>query len=389
MIYIDAKGDKLPVNLDVSMYRSAADAGQSLPQFLATEYPTNAEKHGSVFNQMMEQAGIFVRPNAEIGLRASTMDEILSPKGAAAVTKDGIPASRILFPAAILSVIENKLLPDLESDPAAFDAMVAVDDSIAGDRFERPVLDFSAPTGARSGPVSQLALPPTMLTITASDISKRVPTWGIGMEISEQALRSTTLDLVGLAMSRQASVERNERTNGYLLAMLNGDVDTGDVALSSITGKVVTATSLDATVTGAGNLSHKAWIFWLSRNANKRKITHVVTDLAGAWSIENRTGRPTYSDNLTGVTRINTPFTVVNPKWPSEVQVFITTNPAWPANTIVGMDNRYSFHRVKSLSAEYSAIEQFVLRRSTSMRVDSGELVYRLFDEAFEVLSLT
>jgi hypothetical protein len=42
---------------------------------------------------------------------------------------------------------------------------------------------------------------------------------------------------------------------------------------------------------------------------------------------------------------------------------------------------------VASLTAQYSAIEQFVLKRSTAMRVDSGEVVYRLFDEAFEVLT--
>jgi hypothetical protein len=53
----------------------------------------------------------------------------------------------------------------------------------------------------------------------------------------------------------------------------------------------------------------------------------------------------------------------------------------------MGLDARYGIHRVSSLSAQYSAVEEFALRRATALRVDSGEMVYRLFDEAFEVLT--
>ena len=55
----------------------------------------------------------------------------------------------------------------------------------------------------------------------------------------------------------------------------------------------------------------------------------------------------------------------------------------------MGVDARYGVHRVSSLMAQYSAIEQFALRRATALRVDSGEMAYRLFDEAFEVLTYT
>lgn len=389
MNYLDAQGNPQAVDLTVGMYREAAEAGQSLPQFLKTKYPTNAEKHGETFNQLLAQAGIFVRHNAAIGLRASVLGDILEPKtSAAAITKEGIPASRLLFPAAILSVIEDKLSTDLEMDPNAFESMLAVDESINSDRWERPVLNFSKPEAARSAPVAQLALPNSMLTITASDKSGRIPSTAIGLEISEQAMKSTTMDLVGLAMARQAAVERNERANNYMLSLLNGDSDLSMVALSSIPGKVVTAASLDAASTTVANFSHKAWITWLSKNSRKRVITHVITDLATAMAIEARVGRPSNVDNINGVNKINTTFTVANPRWPSNVQLFITDNPSWPASTVLGFDSRFGIHRIKSLTAQYSAIEQFAMRRSTQMRVDSGEVVYRLFDEAFEVLTL-
>ena len=387
LIIVDAKGDKVPVDLSVSMYKDAYEAGQSLPQHLATKYPTNAEKHGSAFEQLMEQCGVFVRGNKEFGIRASTMQEVLNPKEAAGlVTREGVPASRILFPATILGVIENKLAVDLDSDANAFDGAIAQDDTIATDKFERPVLNFKGAEAGRSAPVAQLAKPQSMLSITASDKSMRIPTWGIGMEISEQALASTPIDLVGLAMARQAAVERNERAHNQILSLLNGDVDLSMAALSSIGGKVVTAASLDAASTTG--ISHTAWITWLGTNSKKRKITHVFTDVKGMLAIEMRSGRPNANDNIQGVTqRTNTLFTVANPKWETNVQVILVDNPAWPSGTIMGLDARYGIHRVSSLSAQYSAVEEFALRRATALRVDSGEMVYRLFDEAFEVLT--
>lgn len=388
LVYIDAAGDKKPLDLSLGMYESAAAAGQTLPQHMASVYPTNAEKHGSAFEQVLEQVGVFVKGNQAYGIRPSTMEDLLATKEAASVTKEGVPVSRLLFPAVILGVIEDKLQVDLTTNLNGLSSLIAMDDSIAGDRWERPVLNFSKPEKARNAPIAQLALPSAMLTITASDKSMRIPSWGIGMEISEQAMRATTLDLVGLAIARQAAVEANERANGYILTFLQGDVDYGMVALSSISGKVVAASSLDAAATG-GVLTQKAWLKWLVTNSNKRTILKVVTDLAGALAIENRVGKPVITNDNPNSPRIDTLSSVVNPKWPTNVQIFLSDDPLWPAGTIMGIDTRYGVHRVKSLTAQYSAIEQFALKRSTALRIDNGEILYRLFDEAFEVLTLT
>lgn len=387
MIYIDAKGDKKAVDLSVSMYQSAAEANQSLPQYMATVYPTNAEKHGTAFEQVLEQAGVFVKGNKEFGLRPSTMQEVLSPKDAA-ITREGVPVSRLLFPAVMLSVIEDKLTRDYATNPAGFNALVAQEDSVAGDRWERPVLNFSRPEGARSAAVSQLALPNLMLSITASDKSMRIPSWGIGLEISEQAQKSTTLDLVGLAVARQALIEGNERANGSILALLNGDVDYGSVALSTISGKVVKANSFDATIVAAGTLTKKAWMKWLTKNSTYRTITHVVTDFDTAMVLDQLLNGTNSSTNGPMAT-ITSAVSVMNTNWPSNVQIFVSNDPAWPANTIMGLDKSAGVHRITSLTAAYSAIEQFAMKRSTMLRIDKGDMSYRLFDEAFEVLTLT
>lgn len=388
LIYIDAKGDKQPVDLSVGMYREAAEGNQSLKQYFAVKYPTNAEKHGSAYEQVLEQAGVFLKGNKEIGLRASTIEDVLSPKNAA-ITREGVPASRLLFPAVMLDVIEDKLTRDYATNPAGMNALVAVDDSIQGERFERPVLNFSRPEAARGAPVAQLAMPNAMLSITSSDKAMRIPTWGIGLEISEQAQKSTTMDLVGMAIARQGAVEANERAQGYILSLLNGDSDYSMAALSTFSGKVQKANTLDTSIVAAGAITFKAWVTWLTQRSHYRTITHVVTDLATLMALRNMLAAEKTTQGSKDNPSIDTQLSVLNPSWPSNISVFLTTDPNWPANTIMGVDARYGVHRVNSLTAQYSAIEQFAMKRSTMLRIDKGEMVYRLFDEAFEVLSLT
>ena len=386
-VYINAKGDKQALDLTVGMYSEAADRNMSLKQYMNLTYPTNAEKYGSAYEQVLEQSGVFVRSNREIGLRASTVGDVVSPKSADVITREGVPASRLLFPAVMLDVIEDKMQRDYATNPAGLTALVAIEDSIQGERYERPVLNFSKPEAARSATIAQLALPNAMLSITVSDKAFKIPSWGIGLEISEQAQRITTLDMVGLAVARQALVEGNERANAQILSLLNGDVDFGMVALSAVAGKVVKANTLDTAIVANGVLTKKAWMKWLTKNANYRTITHVVTDFDTAMVLDNllNPGTNTTGPGATITSRVS----VMNTNWPSNVEIFVTNDPSWPANTIMGLDKSAAVHRVNSLSVQYSAIESFAMKRSSMMRFDQGNMVTRLFDEAFEVLTLT
>lgn len=387
---IGQDGGRHDVPVTLSMYQEAAAAKLSLPHYLAKKYPADTSK-GSTFEQILASEGVFIKGDRAAGIAPTTVREMLDGGvdiDAGSSTRDQTPVSRILFPATILTAVENKLVSNLTQTPAAFDTMVAVNDSIAGDKFDRPVLNFTNAETPRSQRIAQLAIPASMLIITASEVSRRVPTFSLGLEISDQAQANTTLDFLTLTLSRQALTEKNTRTNEYLLALMNGDTDNSQLALSSISGKVVAASSLDS-ASSSGTLTHLAWMTWLQKNSLKRTITHVVTDFATAFKIENRVGKPIITTDNPNSTRIDTVGTVMNPGWTSGVKIFISADPNWPSGTIMGIDQAYAIHRVRSLSAEYQAIEQFVMKRSTQYRFDFGEIVYRLFDDAFEVLTLT
>lgn len=384
--FIDAHGDTQQVTLDVTMYREAAAQGLTLPQYLNAMYPTNVERDGSAFNQILASEGIFVKPNREYGIRPSTLADVLNGRQgmqAGTVVREGVPVSRLLFPAVAMQAIEDKLVANLSMTANAFDAMVGYEESIVGYRYEQPKLSFSKPEAARAQGIAQLAQPAAMMTITASDTAYKIPTFALGLEVSDQALQATTLDFVTMSLARQAAVERNDRAQQYILALLNGDVDNNDSSLATL-GYSKNQTTYDSGA-GSGLMTQKAWLKFLMDNGTKRTLTHIVTDIDTALKIEGRTGKPVVTNDDSKTHRFDTQFNVMNPTWAQNPQLFLTQDASWPANTIMGLDKNWAIRRVRSLTADYQAVEAYVMRRTTAMRFDFGEHVNRLYPEAFQV----
>lgn len=346
-------------------------------------YPT-AEGQPTATQQMYSRLGA--------GRKGVSMGFALNGLGfsAGAITEEGSVSGRLATVAYLMDTIENKLTSTDYGISAIFNSQSATIDTIPGTKFDRPVLDFTRAEAGRSRAIAQLAEPASMLTITASDKSSKIAGTAIGLEISDEAANSTSLALVSLSMGRQAEVENLERVETQLLAFLNGDADIGMLPLSSVVGAVKNAKiDFDASLTVAGTLSQKAWVGWLFAGSRYRKITTVVTDLAGALAIENRSGRPTVNTDFGTSKRMDVLESIINPTWPDKVDVVISQDPNWPANTIVGFDKNYGYAIVNSTSLSYSATEQFAIRRSQKLRIDSGSISYRLFDQAWSVLTLT
>lgn len=389
--FFDRTGAIHELPLAVTMYRLAADNRMSMEQYLNATYgkDVNAEKDGTVFQQALASEGIYLKANRELGIRPSTLAEVLNgpTPQAGTIVRDGVPTSRILFPAVIMAAIEDKLVANLSIYANAFDQLVGYDETINGDRYEFPVLNFSKPEAARSQGVSQLSDVPSMLSITASDVARRIPNFAIGLEISDQALKISSLDLVAMALARQAAVERNERAQNYVLQLWNGDVDNNDGTLAS-KGLVDASSTFDAAATG-GTLTHKAWIKFLMKNGTKRTLTHLVTDFDTAYKIETRAGKPVITNDDSQTSRIDTQFGIMNPSWAKNPQVFLCDLAGWPAGTIMGLDKAWAVRRVRNLGADYQAIESYVMRRSQAMRIDFGEHVTRMFDDAYAGMTLS
>ena len=389
--FIDASGQRQEVTLEVTAYKAAAEHGLSLSQYLERTYPSHPD-HGSTFGQFMQSAGLYVKPDASTGLRSPSLKDVL--EGNAAImagplvrndgsARNGI-AGRLLYPQVMLELVAAALTDDYADFLGGYNQMIALTTNVTSNIVDQPTITTTAPEASRSQPIAQLAEPSTMVSITLSEKTFRIPRKSIGLVVADEALSATTLDLVGIITQAQARGERIFMVEEQLGAMINGDVDWGETALSSIT-----ADSLDPTgITAAGQMTHKAWVHYLHDDYRKIAIDWIMCDLDTAMAIENRTGKPTIATDNPNSPRIDSLFTISNLSIPAP-KVFLLDTTFIGANTIVGIDSRYAIRRVVNVSAAYNAIEEWVMRRATAMRVDYGEMSKKLYTEAWKKMTLT
>jgi hypothetical protein len=393
---IDEQGRNVEVPVSLDMYKEADKNKLTLGQLVNAKYRTNPEKYGTAFAQMMASAGLFLSSDNKYGIKPPTIAELFNGTAGdvmvnlgAVVRPDGsksdTASGRLLFPAALLEMVENALRPNIETYMGAFMEMVATTVNVNSPKYEQPLVNYQKARDSRSQPISQLDAPAIMALFTVSDVARTLPTFSIGVEISDEAQRSMTIDFVARAIAEQQVFERASRMTDDLVNIAQGDTDSNQSALSSFT-----AASLDSTIASAGSLTQKAWVKFLRTNWMKRTITHVVCDIDTYLAIQNRSGRPTRNDESTTDERLNTVPQVRLPGINQNVSVFITEGSPLGANTILGLDRNKALRRVVYAGASYNEIERFVMRRSTQMRIDWSERIESMgFAEAFSLMTLT
>jgi hypothetical protein len=392
--FTNKDGEQQSITMSLADYRAAEKQKLTLPQYVNMKYRTDASKYGTTFSQMLASTGMFMSENRDYGIRVPTLAQILEDgvpdiNMASVTSPDGsqsdTPAGRLFFPAALLEMIESNLRPNLQSYIGSFMSMVGFTRNVDSPKYEQVIIDYTNPRNARGMPISQLALPTTMITITASQVNKTIPTISIGMEISAEAIKLATLDLVGLAVNEQAINERASRMIADFVALVQGSVDSGDTALVSSP-----ITTYDASIVANGVCTQKAWVKFLRNNWLKRTITDVVCDIDTFLAIQGRTGRPTVLD-LSGMDERLNAIPRTNMKGIDDsINFFITDGSPLGANTFVGLDRTKALRRVVYVGASYQAIEEFVLRKGYGMRIDWAERIEQAgYSEAFQLATLT
>ena len=399
--FYDAEGKLLDVELPAQIYTLASQANKSVSAYINSTYPTDEAKFGTTFNQMLAAAGLLVpdpKLQKNFGLRAPRMEDVLAGKvdfSAASNSQqfgNAAPStgtSRTLFPAALIAYMETALVKNYEMDAAVFDQLVATEIGVAADRFEQPQINMATPNGPNTALASrrgQLSGPAAMMQFTTSDTTRKIPTYALGMEFSKEALRATTLDLVGMSVSRQLLVERDSWVNSYISDFYAGDLDNNTGSLNSL-GYSVNTSTLDAAATTT--ITQKAWLKWLFRNRKYRVIDWVICDLATYLLIESRTGRPSLTAIDNTLPRLDPQARIVNGVI-GDVKVFIVDDAAaggpLPAGTVLGLDSRYAIARVRNTTADVTAAENYALRQTEAFMVQFAEMCYRLHPDAFDTL---
>ena len=384
----DGKGHQ-DATLDMSLYK--AEAG--FVAELNSRYPTPVGMPTAA-EQLFAQCGLYRKNDMRNGIKSAKIRNVLEGMGgveleAAGTAPGNVGISRFVAPAAVLAAVQNDLYEDRSGALAAFKNLVGVHQTVASNRYERPVFNYDEARNSRAKPIAQLSEPTSVGLLTAAESSGTIPVYSYGLEVSDQAVEYFSFAEVQKCLSIMATYDIAERADALLITMINGDADVGMGALSGVSGAVQKANTLDSTISAAGALTQKAWMLWLAQHSKRAPITHIITDINGAMAIQGRTGRPTVQGDNPNSPRIDTIEAVSNDLWPAQMPVYIVTDPNFPANTILGISKPNAIAMFESSNANYSSVEQFVTRRSTKFRVDFGFTAMRFYDRAFHVLSLT
>ncbi|WP_274584087.1 hypothetical protein V9W64_10850 [Neisseria leonii] len=379
---------RFEVQVDEKIYERAHDAKCSVPQYLEREFgaDVDAKEHGTVFEQMLAQCNMNLTRDPVTGLGAASlravMDGSIAEGANAAITKEAVPLSRILMPAATLALVEKNRAENRANDVALFERMLAVDTSIAGNRYEQPVFDASGAELQEVSRIGQLQVPNIIGKLTVSENTGSIPTFSYGLEISDEARKAMTIDQVAIYLARMATSQAAARLDAQIAALVNGNKAVGQEAL----GKVK-ANTFDTAA--AGKLTHRAYVKWLRQNRRIRTVDYVLCDEETYFKVVDREGRPKAATVHVEDKEIHAYDTRVLNYGFEEPQIFIVNNGVIPTDTLVGLDSRFAVARIRNSEADYQAAEELVMRKGTQMRFDEGSTMYRLDDTAFTVLDLT
>lgn len=388
-------GSRQEVTLTLEDHREADAKGISFAAHINTKYDADPA-YGSAFEQALQSNEIFMKPNKDFGIKAPTVAKILSENydvNMGAINRGGdrdpfSPQGRLIFGSALLEIISNQLMEDNGSYEAVFNRLVAMNTSVDSPRWDQVELTTTAPMAARNQPIAQLATPASMINVTLASSSYRLPTRSIGIEISDEAQKSTTVDMLSLALKNQASAERAVNIDNAIYDMVMGSTDLGSTALSA-----VTSASFDSLSIVGGTFHHNSYIKFLRSQWKKLNIDWIVCDLNTFLILESRSGRPNYQ-NVNGTDgHLNSMMVAANPNIPDSVNYFIVedtmlhdggaygsaNHPLGGTRKVLGIDSSKAIRKVTYAGASYSALEAYVLRRSSAMRFDYSENFFRVY----------
>lgn len=378
--------------------RQEVDLGaHTLEEMRAADVPTIGKLIEKKVGPTGDQPSALAQVAAQMGIHGgSKVADVMSgknyigPEGsqAATVGGDGSITGRLLLQATLFESIESHLRTDLGGYAKMLADNAAIRRTISDLKWDTPILDYTRPANARPQPVAQLSEPTRMMTLKTSGRSNTLMGDSIGIEFSDQVARDTTLDIVSLSVKRMAEESAAALAMYQIDSLYLGDADYGMQDLPTAVGGATASKSLDSN--SVLKLTQKAWMKWLFNNGTVRTIDLVITDMEGALAIANRDGRPEVNnrpDNDPG--RIDTLESIANPFWPDRVKVIVTQSPSWPPNVLVGVDSRFGYNYVSSTALNYSAVEEFAIRRSTKMRFDTGSMVERNMNDAWDILTIS
>jgi hypothetical protein len=399
--YRNTAGNFVEGEISLQDYETAANLGVRTSQVLNAKYPDADRQLGSAWEQGKKSVGIYEKGDKDLGIHSPTVRDIMNGEcmrqGGLLQMSGGVivapsvpvgnstPASRLFLPEVMLEMVEENLQADYGVEQNLFERLIADNLSIAGPIYTQPVINTEEPGLHDARPIAQNSLPRNLVSITASQSSRTVPVEAFGLQIADQATQLASIQLVSIILRKQMEGARLRMLWRDLAALVSGNVDAGESALTP-----VGVDTFDSSA-GSGKLTQKAMLKILYQPDRIHQYDAVLCTMDDYMAIQNREGRPLMFDpNTTGnVGNAGTyglDVTISSPANFAQLGVplvFIVPDGLWAANQMLFLDTRYALRRVTNALASYAASEQLVLQRSSFLRFDIGQIIHRLYSDAF------
>lgn len=392
----DGTVSRKTADIQLEDYQAAATKGLSLKQYINAKCRDADPDYGDAFGQAVQGLGCYNRVHGQgAGMMSPTLAQVFKGHMAgpaqtasmgtitAPTGKDTTPAGRIFYPEIVMDMMRESLLRDNSDVEDGFNSMIAITDNIAGGHYIQPKINVTSNENVAAQPIAQGTDPAVMVNISASQVSRAIPTKSIGLQITDQAMNFATIDLVATAISAQSRGERIRMVEGDISRIIVGDSDAG---FGALVGEQLKA--YDSTIAANGTATHKAFLKMLHKDYQKLSIDSAIMDIDTYLAFEARAGRPTVDKDIGTDDRLNMKFRPINFSL-SDLNILIVDTAIVGANTALFLDSRFALRKVVDVTAQYEAIQAFVMRRMQQMRMDYGQHVTRLYDDACKLITLT
>ena len=381
-------------------YETASKMGVTVSQIVNAKYSDADPQLGTAWEQGKTSSGIYVKGKPEYGIPSTTIRDAMNGDcmsqgglfslagntiAAPSVPKDGsaTPASRLFLPQVLLEMVNETLIEDHNPELALFNSLIADSMSISGSVYVQPTIDITAPREHDSRPIGQNSLPRNLVSISAGQSARTIANQSVGLQIADQAMALSTLNLVSLIMAQQMEGEKFRTLWAELAQVVSGNPDAGESSLSPVGFKATyDSTAAANTITQEG--------LWQLLYDPDRKVNYdtLLVDISGYNKLLNRTGRPLMVDPRTsGVNTGNAGNYGIDPTivTPANFQVgsvnkvmIVPSSVLGATNRMLFMDSRFGLRKVTNTLASYTAQQDMILQRSVFYRIDWGYTIHRL-----------
>lgn len=378
------------------MYRAAAKRGMSLSALLEREDPSSDYTDGTdAFERLLRVADIRTRSLPEVGVWASSIDEMIGPNVA-----DGVRAlfpeycARIWRRAAYGRDVSTRSLHQIAdyvaggaANPAAtamgaratrqiapaipLSEVIALVTGIPSGAYEAFYITDSAAEQRMVRAEEGAEIPRAKLT--GGDQVIKLKKYGRVLEASYEFLRRNRFDWLALHIQRMAAQTESDKLAAIISVIVNGDGNAGTAATS------YNLTTLDSGTT-ANNPTLKGWLAFKMKFANPYMLTTALTTEAVALQLMLLNAG---SANIPAATFAQSAgFSLVRPINPGLADgTGLGWTSAAPTGKVVAIDNRFSVEQVIEIGASMQEVQRWTTRQTETLTLSEVE-GYKIFDPA-------